>query len=53
MAQLIYVMVKDEWVDSCVGSRKIILAFLIESFMLENIGLAVFVKTQLTLKVQL
>lgn len=47
------IMVKGEWVDSCVGGSKMILIFLMETFMLKKIGLAVFVKTQLTFKVQL
>lgn len=47
------ITVKDEWVDSCVGGSKMILIFLMETFMLKKIGLAVFVKTQLTFKVQL
>lgn len=47
------IMVKGEWVHSCAGGSKMILIFLMETFMLKKIGLAVFVKTQLTFKVQL
>lgn len=45
------IMVKDEWVDCCVRGTKIILISLIGSSMLKKNDLAVFEKTQLTLKV--